>query len=573
MANPKRTYRKEGTKLTLSFDYNTDIVSSIKENVIWKDRTYDPIGKQWVIQLNVSNQNTVKEIIDKYLFLPIENSSDQLSDESNINSYLKQKSRLNQLKSYRTEVDKIQSSIKPRLFQYEGIDYMCSWPKMINGDDMGLGKSVETIFSAEVMNRFPCLLICPSSTKYQWKELWLKVNPERTLSIIDSGGEQDDWTADVVIINYDLLGKMEKYEKEGEEKTKVILKYKELSTVKWNYVVIDEIHFLKHSKAIRSQAAKLIVKGIGNVHGLTGTLVENKPVEIVNPLMLIGVFQDVFSNWNSFTTRYCDSKKTRFGLDVSGSSHTIELNRLLRETCYIRREKREILKDLPDIQFSVLDIDITNKKEYRKAEDMFIDYLTENYSKVVVDSAMMAEFLVQRNYLRQLSVKGKMKGIIEWLEDFAEQSTEKMLVVGNYSEPLQQLSSHFGAQLIDGSRSAFQKRDIIKQWNTSKQQFLFGNIQAIGTGTDGLQENCSIMSIIDLSDKASTIDQLVSRLERIGQKNAISIYYLLNKETIDMKLWDAIETKRKIMKAINSGIKVELTDVNSLIVKNYLKRL
>jgi SNF2 family DNA or RNA helicase len=208
-----------------------------------------------------------------------------------------------------------------------------------------------------------------------------------------------------------------------------------------------------------------------------------------------------------------------------------------------------------------------------KAEGAFVDYMKENFSKATFDSAMMAQFLVQRNHLRQLSVKGKMKGIGEWLEDFKEQSNEKVLIVCNYSEPLQILSEYLGCGIIDGSKTAEQKFDMINKWKTNKQQFMLANIKAVGTGTDGLQDNCSTLVVLDLPEKPSTLDQLVGRLERIGQKNFINVYYLLSQLTIDVHLWESIEIKRQITEAINKGIAVEQVDINSLIVKSYLKRL
>lgn len=574
MSTTNRTYKRDQNKIHLSFEYNPSIIESLKE-FDYKERKYNAISKQWTILCSVTNQNQIVELLEKYLFTPSEALSDQSNDESNIIAYLKKKSRLYQLKSFKTELDSIKCKMRPYPYQEVGIDTMCSWSQMINGDDCGTGKTVQTIFSAEITQRFPCLLVCPSSVKYQWEELWKKINPKRTVSIIEAKQKIKNWDADVVIINYDILGTKIVAEEDIEEEKpewKAGSKYSELLSTKWEYVVLDEVHMLKNPKSLRSKSAELIVKKIPNRHGLTGTLVENRPSDLISPLRLIGVFDDVFGNWKTFTDRYCDAKDTEYGNDVSGASNTIELNRLLRETCYIRREKREVLKDLPPIQFSTHHIDLTNAREYRKAEDSFIDYLTENYSQIIVDSALMAEVLVQRNHLRQLSVQGKLKGIESWLKDFAEQSSEKVLIVGNYTKPLQQLSQNLSADIIDGSKDAKQKRDCINKWNKSKKQFLIGNIQAVGTGTDGLQDNCSVMVVIDLCDKASTYDQLVSRLERIGAKSTISIYQLLNRDTIDMKLLEAIEAKREVMKAVNSGIKLPPVDINKMIIQSYLSK-
>lgn len=565
-------YKKVDNQIVLSFQYNPSIVSDIKE-IDYTLRRFDPISKEWFISISFSTSKKIERIIEKYQFTAFLSNDNPKVD---ISYHLNKISRKNNLITRKNDIQKLNqtSLLKPYPFQEEDIDIMCNWDKMINGNDMGLGKSLETIYNAEIRDCFPMLLVCPSSTKYQWQELWNKVNKDRTISVIDAANKQNDFSCDVIIINYDLLGKKELISGEDEKKKyKYIPKHKELISIDWQYVCLDEIHYIKNNTSIRSQILKQIVKGVNIVHGLTGTLVQNRPVEIVNPLITIGRFNELFNNWNNFVYRYCNAKQTRFGLDVNGSSNAIELNKILRENCYIRREKREVLAELPDIQESVLDIEINNEKAYKKAESNFIDYIQENFTSNKIDSAMMAQFLVQRNTLRQLSIEGKVKGIISYLEDLSEATTEKVLVIGNYTKPLQTLSKHFKSGLIDGSVSAIKKREEIKKWNENKNQFLFANCIAIGTGTDGLQQNCSQMVIIDLPDKPSTLDQTISRLERIGQKNNINIYYLLSKQTIDMLIWEAINNKRKISSQINKGVDIESVDINDIMINYYLKRI
>jgi len=130
------TYKVLGNKLTFSFPYSKEIVEDLK-SIEWKDRKYDPISKTWTIIRSLVNQNQVKRIIEKHGFSLEKIDSDAVSTEDNISLYIKNKSRLGLVKSYRDEIDKIQSIIIPKEFQYSDIDVMCSWPRMINGNDMG----------------------------------------------------------------------------------------------------------------------------------------------------------------------------------------------------------------------------------------------------------------------------------------------------------------------------------------------------------------------------------------------------------------------------------------------------
>jgi SWI/SNF-related matrix-associated actin-dependent regulator 1 of chromatin subfamily A len=53
-------------------------------------------------------------------------------------------------------------------FQKPGTAYQMKEKRMIVGDDMGLGKTLQTIAAVVALNEFPCLVICPSSLKYNW---------------------------------------------------------------------------------------------------------------------------------------------------------------------------------------------------------------------------------------------------------------------------------------------------------------------------------------------------------------------------------------------------------------------
>jgi len=567
-------YINKGGKAILKFDFNRELLDNLKETFEPKERKYDPISKSWTITVSILNSKLVDSFLKKWGFSQKELKNDDSSTSFDITAYLKQKDRRGDVKSFLNQIKQLNNIIVSRPYQETGINTMCSWDRMINGDDMGLGKSVQTIYTAEIRNKFPVLLICESSTKYQWMELWKKIKPDREISVIDTKNKKNNWAADVVIINYEMIRSKEIIEVNGEEKEIAKAKFNELIDTKWGYVVFDEIHRLTNQKSLQSRVAKKISKKAEVVHGLSGTLSKGKPMNIANPLSVVGCFDDVFGSFISFANRYCDPKQMKIGsrefTDYSGSSNEIELNELLRATCYIRREKREVAKELPPLQESVLEIPLSNSKTYSKAKERFISYLTDNFSSEVVDKALNAEYLVQRNHLRQLSLKGKQKGFIDWLENFREETDEKILVVSNFTEPLDVLSIHFDADIIDGRLDSKQKRDAIKYWAVNKSQFLFANIRAIGTGTDGLQDICSNMVVLDLPDKSYILDQLKARLERIGQKSNIFVYYLLSRETIDIDLWENVEESRRVSDGINKGIKVEPRDLNKIILCNYL---
>ena len=100
---------------------------------------------------------------------------------------------------------------------------------------------------------------------------------------------------------------------------------------------------------------------------------------------------------------------------------------------------------------------------------------------------------------------------------------------------------------------------------------MFGNIQALGTGTDGLQEVCSDLWIVDLPERPGDIDQVIGRVDRSGAKRNIDVNFILSNQTIDLLLWESIESKRIVTNAVNRGIEGKVIDFNEMIIYKYLK--
>lgn len=447
----------------------------------------------------------------------------------------------------------------PRPYQCEGIAYMINHGNCINGDDCGLGKTGQTIATLELMDAFPALVITPASVKYNWKKEWEKWNPTRTVGVVGRKKKFNEnvWQNDVIIINYDILGER------GLDKPTA--KFKELLKKRWASCVMDEIHFLKSEKALRTKMAKKIVKTVPHVWGLTGTLTQNKPADLIQPFTIIRRFEDIFGSTKEFKYRYCNAKMTVFGMDCSGFSNLEELHELLRMGGYIRRNKRDVLDELPPMVEQTIDVPISNTREYRKAENNLLEYL-EKMDINKVNSAVNAPHLVMIQTLKQLSIEGKLPFITTYIKEWLEANEgEQLLVFGVHRMPLQQLAEYFKAPLIQGGVSADKKQQIVNEFSNGGHRLLFANIQSAGTGTDGLQDNCSNLVYIELPDKSTELEQANARLERMGQRNSINITYLLSPDTIDADIKEMVADKGMITGLVNKG-----GNENELLTKKFL---
>lgn len=467
-------------------------------------------------------------------------------------------------------IDNLPLLKKPRNYQMGYLYYAVNHGNHINGSSVGTGKSLCSVLYAEMLDLFPCMVVCPASVKSGWLREWKETNPDRRVSIISTSSPPEDFEADVIVINYDILGK--RVTKEN-GKTSLEIRLDGMKKKSFSLVIADEIHFLKNRKSIRSKSFKKLIHKVPSVIGLTGTLIMNRPAELLNILMLIERIKEIAPDdqyHHYFFERYCNMKETNFGMDISGASNIKELNLLLKECCYFQVNKRDALKELPPISENVVECEITNKRAYKKADNDLLQFIEDKFKdQEKVDKAARAEFLVKLSTLKQLSLEGKIKAIKKWVEEWMEANEEeKLLVFASQSTILTKIAGEFKEGLLITGGTTTKKRDEILQKFTleKNKRVLFANIGCLGTGVDGLQKVCSNMAILELPPRPSDLVQVIGRLERSGQENPVTIQYLLSPETIDKDLWEMLKGKKDVTDMLNKGFQ---DDTSLMILQKY----
>jgi len=547
-----RLYHRDTEYFYISFSYDPALVAEVKK---FPDAGFNPENKEWYIPVSIATLSSIKMWL-----------ADRGFEEGMVYFPSKRVLEYEPPEEILTAADVQEGCAElgltrtPRHYQAEGIAYMINHGNCINGDGCGLGKTGQSICVAELLDCFPLLVISPASVKYNWKKEWAQWNPSRTVGVVDTHKKktlEGVWDNDVVVINYDILGER------CEDKPKA--KFRELVRKHWKGCIIDEIHFLKSDKALRTRMARKITSKIENVWGLTGTLTQNKPIDLVEPYRILRRFDEVFGSGKEFKFRYCNAKFTKYGFDYSGFSNLEELHEMLTMSGYIRRNKRDVLDELPPLIEERIDVPISNTREYQKAEDDLLDYLAKiDINKA--SNAANAPHLVMIQTLKALSVQGKLKFIQQYIQDWLDSNEEKALVVfGVHREPLQTLAEHFKAPVLQGGISPSKKQQIVDEFSQGRHRVLFANIQTAGTGTDGLQKASSDLIYIELPDRFTDIEQTNSRLERMGQENSITVTYLLSNETIDVEMWDMVQEKGLITGVVNRG-----ASENTLLAKKFL---
>ena len=524
------TYSITKNRITFSFNYNANIVKDIK--LLFNDRKFDAPSKSWYCPKTQFNIDRLEYMSRMYNFCEEGHESEKYPWEE-----LKKISLVNdeQINFVKGAIDTFGFKMTPRDYQIYGITAMLDTKCCLNGDDMGLGKTGQAIVSIEIGELKPAIIITPASVKYNWDKEWNKWVHNPNISVIDSKNVNFD--ADIVIINYDILKKH----------------IYELKKRKWKSITLDESQFIKNSKSQRSTAVRHLAKKIEYRFLLSGTAIMNRIEEIQHPLKILGYFDNEFGGWKNFIYKYCDAHYGDFGLVTSGASNGLELNSKLRNLCYIRREKSDVLKDMPERVDQKVEVPFTRRRDIISATEDIVAYTLKEKGVEAAERAERAIPLVTSTTLKEINISGKLSGIKSWIKDFIESTEDKLLIFGCSSKTLNILSDTFKSPIVDGSVSSKEKFNIVQDFIKSDCQLLFGNIQSLGTGVDGLQEVCSHILFIDLPDVPTLIEQAVARLHRSGQKESVNVYYAMSKGGICDIMWEVLAEKYEVTEALNKG--------------------
>lgn len=418
-------------------------------------------------------------------------------------------------------------------FQKAGVQFIeNSNGQVLVSDEMGLGKTVQSIaWSLLHPDKRPILVICPATLKINWQREFMKWTDIKSYVI----NSQDTNLRcvkgiDVYIINYDIV-----------EKMKDLLK-----KMNFQIIILDEAHYTKNPKAKRTKAINELVKGIPHIIALTGTPILNRPVEIYNILKLLSPIN--FGNYWEFATRYCGMTRTRYGIDVSGATNIAELSDKLRSTVMIRREKRDVLAELPD-KTRVVVPQICDLKAYKRVEDNLINYLIEskNKSRLQAERSNSVEQLTKIEYAKQEAVKAKLPLFIEWCKDFVEENG-KLVIFAHHKEFIDTLMNELNkfnpVKIVGGMEGTDKQKSIDIFMKDEECKVIICSLKAAGVGIT--LTIASYVVFLELGWTPGEHDQAEDRLHRIGQKDNVTCYYFVAENTIEETIYNLIQEKRKI---------------------------
>lgn len=553
-----KTIKYINKKLVISFRYNPALVAAIRT---LEKREWKSLLKRW--EVGVTEHN-VSILADKDgLFANFKWSDEALS--AIVKSKKKAKKKKKKGNKILTMSHATEGSIEvPGLlgggdelmpFQRAGIEYIDA----VNGlcllaDEMGLGKTVQSIGWVQLRREkaLPLIVICPATLKLNWRREVKKWMPDvKTLVVYSDTKPKNIRKADVIFINYDILKKKAVKEKKvlnsktGKEEIQYVAKK---SFKRFNTMVADECTNLKNEKAQRSKATNAIFKYIEFMICISGTPFLNRPLELYPILSKLAPKE--FGDFWQFVTRYCDAKKGNWGWDFKGASNIDELAERLRSTVMVRRLKKDVLKDLPPKQRTVL-LQKVDLRSYNKVEENLAKWLVDNKSMEAVkavDKVNKAEQIMRIEYCKQEAVKAKMSLFIEWVHEFIEDSGEKLIIFVHHKDVVKKLKSalkqHNPVTIVGGDSAQAKDKAEQKFQKKKSVRIIICSLKAAAMGLTLTAS--STVAFLEQGWTPGDHNQAEDRAHRIGQEDYVVAYYFLAEGTIDEDIYNLIQDKQII---------------------------
>ena len=542
-------------------DELTDVLSSLKAK-----KHYHRLKSGTIIDLNADTnlQNlgeltdnldlTKKEItegegtIPKYRALYLDSLKNNYSTLIKTNNSFDE--LINKFLTYKdSDISLDKKEIKVlRDYQLTGVKWLYNIYKTgfggILADEMGLGKSIQLIYLIKLIIKekpdAKILIVAPTSLIYNWQKEFDKFGSELKYKVFAENksqrlnGLENIKNINIMITSYGLI-------------RNDLEKYKEIS---FELIAIDEAQNIKNPNTGISKAVKSLNANVK--FALTGTPIENSLLELWSIFDFI--MPGYLASRDKFNTLY--SVK-----DIEEESDN--LKRLNTQINYfiLRRKKKNVVKDLPDKLENNIYIDLgkTQKKVYaaevQKTKEELDELIqTEGWTKA------RFKILQLLTKLRQICIdpsiifanyKGDSAKIDELLRIVEETKANghKMLIFTTYKKALDLIipklnNIGISSYYINGSVSSKKRMELVEKFNHDDTDVFIITLKAGGTGLN--LTSATVVIHLDLWWNPQVENQATDRTHRIGQKNTVEVIRLITKGTIEERILELQNKKRKL---------------------------
>jgi superfamily II DNA or RNA helicase len=421
-------------------------------------------------------------------------------------------------------------------------------------DDMGLGKTVQTLTLIqsewEAGVRRPVLVICPTSVVGNWQKEAARFTPELPVLVHHGIGRRRGST----------------FQKEAESKALVISSYsllhrdiEVLKEVEWSGVALDEAQNIKNPETRQFRAARALNSDYRLA--LTGTPVENNVGELWSIME--------FLNPGLLGSQSAFKRKFYLPIQTASDAGAIERLRRLTEPFILRRLKtdKDIISDLPEKM--EMKVYCTLTKEQASLYAAVVSEATQalessegikrkgvvlaTLSKLKQVCNHPAHFLGDNSSIPNRS--GKLARLTEMLEEIID-SGERALIFTQFREMGEIVRKHleetFGREVLFLHGGVVKKKrdQMVERFQNDLQAppaFIL-SLKAGGTGLNLTRANHVFH--FDRWWNPAVENQATDRAFRIGQVKNVQVHKYLCLGTLEEKIDEMIEQKKKIASSV-----------------------
>lgn len=610
-ANPSRVVDFDSGLFTLEFPFDRSLNESLKQAVpgsrFNSGKWVAPASaRHRVAKFCVSNGFTATETAMDEFYYAVEETKRR---DQNIEA--------SQALDADFEVPGLKLELRP--FQRAGVKYAIDNIRpdkgICFGDEMGLGKTPESLATLHLLKAFPAFICVPSNVWLKWAKEVQRWLPDLTVCLLAGKVASRSIKrrasrynasvccigdklpkADIYVVSHANVAKwieprMKKVggQQGGKKRSVVGGGESPLFKVKWKSWVWDEAHAFKSLTAQRTRAVMAFALASNAPYRIecSGTWAPNRPEELLLNLQMLNRLDDVAHNEWDFLIEFCNGHKGDFGWDFTGASNEQELQRRMRRSFYVQRDKKAVLPELPPFQFEFVDIELSNQRDYAIAE-RDLKTVKAEYAKLRraleaqtteagrkkwrgIAKAKENEVGVLSNETHKIIGLGKVKGAIAWLEEFLRDSGDaKILVFGIHREVNEAIADHFRVDglprmLLYGGVDAAKREDIEEAFaDQPEARVLVAHPTSGGVGIN--LTAATHVAFVELPYRPMDMDQAIARAYgRIVDVHGVNVYVFMgmpfsgdpDEGTIDDHIWAGIlMPKSKTLKKILSASRV-----------------
>lgn len=513
--------------------------------------------RQWIKQFFGNTKYIEDDKVKGFLdFVELSSSSPLIRIRPEVSMAIEALYEKEMLDALKDKTDIPFQEVKAELYAYQkqGVEFATFKKAAIIADEMGLGKTLQAITTAiakkHILGHKKTLIITPASLKVQWKQEIEKFTKENALIIEGSSPNRKQQYADEKhffwIANYETVMRDRNL----------------LSNADIDFLILDEAQRIKNFETKTASAvSRLRYK---HVLVLTGTPIENKLIDIYSIVNIIS--PNFFGPLWEFSYQHClfDSERTN---KINGYYDLQKIHQKIK-TLLIRREKRSVLQQLPNIVQVNVPILLSPLQEEMHAG--FAKGLS-----VILRKKFHTPFDLQK--IQQLLASMRMVCDSTYLIDDQTNESPKLneltyillqkLDVGNSEKKIIIFSEwvkvhkligkilrehNIGFAELNGSVPMRMRSELIKKFEKNPQCKVFLSTEAGGAGLN-LQVADTLINF-ELPWNPAKKNQRIGRIDRLGQKNTtLTIYNFITKNSIEEQIASGLMAKQSIFDGVLSS--------------------